>query len=140
MADRYDSFRALAQKLIRKNADGQVLKITEIPEADASDTAEPWNGVDEPEREDVATAIPFVAFNYMASETALQSALTAGATVGKLMVADAKQLLYVAASELENRPEVGQRLESGADKWSLIELEVVGPGAVDILYVMYVGD
>ena len=141
MAGRYDKFRALAQKLILKNADGQTLDLTHINDETAANDPDPWNGADEPERETLQASVPFVSFSYKAAETAFQSSLTSGSAAGKLLVADARQLIYMAAADFDARPKAGQRLDASATKkWEILELEVIAPGPDDILYIAYVGD
>ena len=134
MTTQYASSRALAQRLIKNR--GRNATIQRKSDGTPPDPSKPWKPGSTRYR-NVVQLKPMVFLEYRVSENNALNSFALAATVGKALVPDAKQLAYVAAADLTERPKVGDVVVDGLSNHEVLEVEILAPGEEDVLYVLY---
>lgn len=129
----YDSARALALKLI--TAKGRLVSFVASVDGAPPDPDKPWRPGAATD-DDWGTNIPAVFFDYegMQGDPALDGVF---GRMGRALVPTATEVAYVAALGTPKRPEAGEIIEDGSRSLEIVKLEVLAPGDVDVLYVLY---
>lgn len=126
MAGRYDSFRALASRLIQKN--GRDVTYNRETAAVPADTAEPWNvrAADNPTPTSVTVKAVVVPLMHKKADGTVIKVTDQTAFIS---AAD----LVSSGTELIARP--GDSVTDGSKKFNVIAIDDISPGAQKVLYI-----